>query len=137
MNAIDTYAVVKELKAVGFTEDQAEAVTRVVRSAQDVDVSDLATKADLKAEIAAVRADLKSEITAVRADLKSEIAAVRADLKSEIAAVRADMRQIELRLEAKIEAAKSEIIKWVFGAIGFQTLVMIGAVVALLKLGVH
>lgn len=29
--AIDPHEVVKELKAAGFTEDQAEAVTRVVR----------------------------------------------------------------------------------------------------------
>jgi hypothetical protein len=35
----DTHAVVKELKAAGFTDDQAEAVTRVVRNAQAVDMS--------------------------------------------------------------------------------------------------
>jgi hypothetical protein len=51
---IDTHEVVKELKAAGFTEGQAEAVTKVVREAQSIDLSNLATKVDLaetKAEI--------------------------------------------------------------------------------------
>ncbi len=53
--AIDTHAVVvKALKAAGFTGDQAEAVTRAVRQAQEADVLNLATRVDLaeaKAEI--------------------------------------------------------------------------------------
>jgi hypothetical protein len=35
-----------------------------------------------------------------------------------------------LRLEAKIEATKAEIIKWMFGTIGFQTVIILGAVIA-------
>jgi hypothetical protein len=46
--AMDTFEVVKELKAAGFTEEQAEAVTRVVRNAQEIDLSTLATKTDLQ-----------------------------------------------------------------------------------------
>jgi hypothetical protein len=38
-----------------------------------------------------------------------------------------------LRLEAKIEAAKAEMIKWMFGTIGFQTIIILGAVVALAR----
>lgn len=45
---IDTLELVKDLKAAGFTEPQAEAVTRAVKKAQDVDLSYLATKADLR-----------------------------------------------------------------------------------------
>ena len=41
--ALDTHEGVKELQAAGFTDVQAEAVTRVVRRAQDVDLSNLAT----------------------------------------------------------------------------------------------
>jgi gas vesicle protein len=67
----------------------------------------LATKADLKAEIAAVRTDLKTEITAVRTDLKTEIAAVRTDLKTEIAAVRMDLKAeiAAVRTDLKMEIA--------------------------------
>jgi len=53
--------------------------------------------------------------------------------KSDIAGVKADLRETELRIEAKIEATKAEIIKWLFGTIGFQTLVILGAVLALVK----
>ena len=51
--------------------------------------------------------------------------------KTDFATVKAELRQAELRLEAKIEAAKAETIKWVVSAIGFQTVVIVGAVVAL------
>jgi hypothetical protein len=88
--AFDTLEMVKELKAAGFSEDQAEAVTRVVRRSRDIDMSHLATKADL--------------------------AETRAELKAAIA------------------ETKAEIIKWMFGTIGFQTLIIIGAVIALARL---
>lgn len=88
--ALDTLEMAKELKAAGFSDQQAEAVTRLVRTSRDFDVSHLATKSDL--------------------------------------------REQELRLEAKIEATKAEIIKWMFGTIGFQTLIILGAVIALARL---
>lgn len=52
---LDTHEVVKELKAAGFTDEQAEAVTRVVRRAQDVDLSNLATRTDLAETTAEIR----------------------------------------------------------------------------------
>ncbi len=47
ISTLDTHELVKDLKASGFTDAQAEAVTRAVRQAQDLDVSNLATKTDL------------------------------------------------------------------------------------------
>lgn len=52
--AFDTHEIVKELTKAGFTEAQAEAVTRAVKKGQDVDLAHLATKADL----AETKADL-------------------------------------------------------------------------------
>lgn len=49
-------------------------------------------------------------------------------------ATRTDLRETELRLEAKIEASKAEILKWMFGTIGLQTIVILGAVIALARL---
>ena len=83
---LDTHAVVKQLKAVGFTDDQAEAVSDVIRHSQDRQLTELVTKTYLKAELAEVKAD---------------------------------------------------ILKWMFGTIGFQTLVIIGAFIALVKVGTH
>lgn len=53
--------------------------------------------------------------------------------KGDIANARADLREVELRLEAKIESAKADIVKWMFGTIGFQTLIILGAVIALAR----
>ena len=53
---LDTLPLTKRLRAAGFTEDQAEAVTDVVREASQADISALATKADL----ASTKAGLKS-----------------------------------------------------------------------------
>jgi hypothetical protein len=47
ISTLDTHALVKDLKASGFTDEQAEAVTRAVRLAQDRDLSNLASKTDL------------------------------------------------------------------------------------------
>ena len=69
ISTLDTHEVVKELKAAGFTEDQAEAVTRVVRRGQEIDLSDLATKQDLTA----LETSLKAELRAAIAELRSEL----------------------------------------------------------------
>ncbi len=148
---LDTHEVFKDLQSAGFTDAQAEAVARNIRKAQDLDLSTLATKSDLEelrtslsAEIASVRADLGAEIASVRADLGAEIASVRADLGAEIASVRADLGaeiakvRLELGLEigqlrASMFDIKGEMVKWVFGAIGFQTLITLGGMLALLK----
>ena len=47
LTTFDTHELVKDLKAAGFNDEQAEAVTRAVKNAREIDLSDLATKADL------------------------------------------------------------------------------------------
>ena len=47
IGGLDTHELVKDLKASGFTDAQAEAVTRAVRLAQDLDLSNVATKTDV------------------------------------------------------------------------------------------
>jgi hypothetical protein len=48
-----------------FTDAQAEALTRALRQVQQIDLTDLATKADL----AATKADLHDEIAEVRREM--------------------------------------------------------------------
>ena len=67
--ARDTHEVVKELKAAGFTDAPAKAVTRVVRRAQDVDLSELATKSDLRTEVATVSSSFQIAFVETKADL--------------------------------------------------------------------
>ena len=87
--ALYTHALIQKLKAAGFDDQQAEAVTSVFATTRNA--FDLATKADL--------------------------------------------REVELKLNAHISDVKAEFIKWMLGTIGFQTLVILGAVVTLVKVG--
>ena len=78
--ARDTLSLMRRLKAAGFAEDQAEALSGIMLDASRADAAHLATTADLS-------------------------------------------------------EAKAEIVGWVIGAIGLQTLALLGAVVALVRLG--
>lgn len=127
---IDTLEVVKELRAAGFTEDQAEAVTRVVRRAQEIDLSNLATKPD----VTAVKTDLAAlkDVVALKTDVvgvKTDVAALKDSvaLKTDLTILRAD-------LEKSLAETKAEILKWMVSTIGLQTVVIIGAVIGLVKL---
>jgi len=122
--AIDTLKVAKRLREAGFTEPQAEAVIAAVQ--EGTEGADLATKAD---------------IVELRNELRTEIAELRAELKAEIADLRSELRQSELRLEAKIEAIKADILNRIFGLI-LGTLVVnivaiVGAMFAVAKLLGH
>ena len=74
MNAttFDTLEAAKELQAAGFSAGQAEALARIFRQAGQVDLSHLATKADLQA--------LRTEIRADLAGLRSEMSDIKADI---------------------------------------------------------
>ena len=150
--AFDTHRFVKRLTECGFTERQAETLA-------DEQVAllngNLATKADiakveaaLKADIAKVEAALKADIAKVEAALKADIARVEGDLAKVEAALKADITKVEgalkadiarvegalkadiAKVEGKIEASRSDLLKWMVGALIAQ-----GAlVVALVKL---
>ena len=72
ITALDTHQTVKDLTAAGFTDAQAEALTQALRQVQQIDLSDLTTKADL----AELRNEMKLEFAAVRrkmAETKTEL----------------------------------------------------------------
>ena len=147
MQTLDTLEVAKDLRAAGFTDAQAEALTRAVRKAQNVDVSTLATKSDLQA----VKSDLRAEIQAVKSELQAEIQAVKAELQAEIQAVKADIQALRSDMKTETAALKSEIrgvqvelagakadaLRWIIGAVGIQTLAILGTIVALARLLIH
>jgi len=121
----DTLRLSRTLRDKGhFTPEQAEALADALGEAAH---NDLATKADL----AVLKADMatKADLAALKADMatKADFAALRAELKADIAAVRAE-------LKADIAEAKADILKWVVGAIGFQTVVILGALVSLARI---
>ena len=89
-------------------------------------------EADLKAEIARVETELKGDIAQVRAELKADIAQVEAGLKTDIAVIKA--RVTDLATKAELADLKTDILKWMVGAIGFQTAVIVGALVSLVRI---
>jgi hypothetical protein len=93
VTALDTRALVEQSTSVGCTDEQAEPLTGALRAAQDIDLSNLATKRDLEIGLATK--------------------------------------------EAKLAETKAENPKWMFGAIGAQTAVIIGAVVTLTRAAGH
>lgn len=93
----------------------------------------LRDKAHFSTEQAEGMADALSN--AMQGDLatKTGLVAVRGDLTTEIQIVRAALRETELRIDAKIEATKADLIKWMVGMIGFQTFFLLGAALALAR----
>ena len=71
-----------------------------------------------------------SEATSDQLATKSDIKDLRTEMK-------ADMREMEIRLEAKIESLRGDVLKWIVGSIGFQTVVILGAVITLSRATGH
>ncbi len=95
------------------------------------------TKADVEGLKTSTKADIEGIKSSIKVDLegiKASIDALRAAAKSDVEASRASAREAELRLEARMEASKTETIKWVVGLIGFQILAVIGSVIALARI---
>jgi ribosomal protein L29 len=125
--AIDTLKVAKRLREAGFTEPQAEAVIAAVQ--EGTEGAELATRPDL--------------------------AELRAEFKADLAALRSELRETELRLEAKIEAVRSDIAAirsdiaavkadilnrvfgMILGALVVNIVAVVGAVFAVAKLVAH
>lgn len=80
------------------------------------------------------KAKLSSEQAEGLADALAEAFQGDVATKNDVMSVKADLREAELRLEAKIEATKADIIRWMFGTVGFQTLIVLGAVIALARI---
>ena len=62
---LDTHATIKQLEEAGMGSRQAEAVVAAISRSD----AELATKADLKAELATTKADLKTEIADLKANM--------------------------------------------------------------------
>jgi hypothetical protein len=131
MNALlfDTLRLSRILRDKGhFTAEQAEALAEALGEASH---GDLATKADFanfatKADLADLATKANLADLATKADLaavRTEIAGLRTELKTEIA---------ELKIE--IAGIKVELLKWIIGAIGFQTVIILGALISLVRI---
>ena len=117
--AFDTHRFVKRLTGCGFTEQQAETLADEHVALLN---SNLATKTDiaeLKADMEALRQETKGGIEALRQETKGGIEALRQETKAEIA-----------KFGTRMEAIKSDLMKWMIGLLIAQG----GLIVALVKL---
>jgi hypothetical protein len=158
---LDTLRLSRALQDKGnFTSEQAVALAEALGEASQGDLAtktDLAgvrteiagLKTELKTELAGVgteiaelRTEFKSEIASARGELRSEIAGggteiaeLKTELKTEIDSVRAELKadNAELRTEliAEIAETRKDLLKWIIGAIGFQTVVILGALISI------
>ena len=106
----DTYAYVKKLKAVGFTEEQAEVQAE--------------TMVSIIGDQVATRQDLKGLGVTLRADLKELEVTLKADLKELDITLKADLKELDVTLRAEIAKTKAEIIKWVAGMLVAQAAIV-------------
>jgi hypothetical protein len=54
----------------------------------------------------------------------ADVAAVRAEIRESEVRLRGDIRESESRLRIEIADLRAEFLKWVIGAIGFQTVII-------------
>ncbi len=94
-------------------------------------VRTLRDKAKMSPEQAEGLADAIAE--AIHSDLatKPDVEALRLAAKADFATVKSDIEALKLSTKADIAEAKADIIKWMIGSIGFQAVVIVGAIIAI------
>ena len=123
MNAItfDTLHFANKLKAVGFTDEQAQVITELQRTATDNTLEQ--ARHDYHLDDVATKRDMKELETALRHDLKE----IDAALRHEIELLRADTG-------CMIAESKADLTRWIIGAGFFQTALIIGVLLKIAHL---
>ena len=91
----DALEYVKELRDVGVKQEQAEVQARHLRLVKNDNLSNLATKEELKHETTLLREELKHETALIREELKHETVLIRKDieqLKNDTMSIIKDMK---------------------------------------------
>ena len=91
---LDTHRIVKRLRDAGMPEPQAETWTDILRETRELDLAELATKADL--------AVLRGDLAELRRDLKGDVTELRREVKGDLQLLEQRMTIIEQRLTIKL-----------------------------------
>jgi hypothetical protein len=118
---IDTRKAVKELKAVGFSEDQADLVASLFSST--IPWEELVTKEYLSKELDYKLGVFRSEINESQASLRAEIIESQSSLRGE-------MKGLRMELLVEIQKQSASQIKWI---VSMQAIIL-GIALALSKL---
>lgn len=119
MNAIpfDTLQFANRLKAVGFTDEQAQVLTELQRTATDNTLEQ-------------ARHDYHLDDVATKRDLKE----LETNLEHKIELLRADTARMIAETNQRIAETKSDLTRWIIGAGFLQTTPIIGVLLKLAKL---
>ena len=130
--AFDTLKFARTLREKAkLSSEQAEGLADAMVEVLD---GNLATRTDVRevrGEIRDVRGDIEALKIQTRADIESLRLSTKADTDALRLSTKADIEGLRLSTKADIEALRSELIKWMFGTVGLQTIVILGAVVTL------
>ena len=102
--AFDTLKLAQRLEAAGFPPKQAQ-------------------------DVASAISDTIGDVVVTREYLDLRLGELRAELDLRLGEIRAVMST-----KADLAEAKGELLKWMFGVVGFQTLAILGGLAALLRL---
>lgn len=130
----DTLKFANTLKAAGVPDKQAEAEAaafadviqvnfRELVSRDDFDRGMRAAKSDLDAAVKASKADLDAAVKSLKADIDAVARTAKADLDAAVKELKHDMKELELRLNARIDTLAAQIrgemnlLKWMLGLV--------------------
>ena len=109
---LDTLHTAKRRRESDFAEPQAEALTELLRDAQEAGQGQLATKADLGAlevKIDGVAAELNAKIDGVATELNAKIDRVAAELNARIDRVAAELRAEFALIRSQMEVLRRDL----------------------------
>lgn len=128
MAVIDTLKLARALRDKGgFTQDAAEATAEALDDA-------FGEAAATKRDITDLGTSLGTEITDLRTSLRTDLAALGTSLRTDIVALEHRVDQLAADLRKEIADKGIELLKWVIGIVGFQTVAILGGVAALIHL---
>ncbi len=126
MLAFDTHTYIKELQAVGFTEEQAEVQARTLKNIID---NDLANKQDI-AEIKQDIAELKRDIKELETKTETRIKELETKTETNFELVRREIKELETKTETRIKELELQLTL----RLGGMLVIGIGVVATLVKL---
>ncbi|MEE7494107.1 coiled-coil domain-containing protein [Methylobacterium oryzae] len=100
-----------------------------IQTRGDIEALRLTTQADIEG----LRISTKADSDSLRQSTKSDIEALRLSTKADIDGLRLETKADIEAVKGAIASAKVETVRWLVGAIGFQTLAVLSAVIALTR----
>lgn len=124
--AFDTLKLAQRLEAAGIPPKQAQDMASAI---SDTIGDAVVTREYLDLRLGDLRAELDLRLGELRAEIDLRLSELRAGLDLRFGEIRAVMST-----KADLAEAKGEMLKWMFGAVGLQTLAILGGVAALFRL---